>query len=338
MATKREVFKGTRGVQIKATDRGEVSAAFSVFNVVDSDGDVVRPTAFRDGQQVPAVWAHDWGRPVGKGIVRVRPGHAEWQGRFFMDTRDGADAFRVVKNMGDLQQWSWGFNVLDSEPGDHNGQRVRFINRADVFEVSPVLVGANRLTHTLDVKQAIKRAPTLYDAPPGKYAWRTDRPKGDLPNTCQWWADQLTEVFATTPLTVRWLAPTPEKETPKFYRDGYTWTNVADFAAITLKSDPHSVYLKNRLTQFPGLPDAFSWFVSVAHETFHQLGLRGRAPSMDSALEEHHAWLFGQQAAYSALVATREGDIKKWPAVLFTRSVDRTMWQMCRNYSFGRAA
>jgi len=156
----------TAHLQVKQDGAGEgrVSAVFSTFGVIDSDGDVVRPSAFTEGQQVPMTWAHDWANPVGKGVIHVEADRAVFECQFFMDTVDGEQAFLKVKNMGDLQEWSWGFRVLDAEIADApDGQaapaqwgrgegQVQYINRAEVFEVSPVLVGANRETETLAIK------------------------------------------------------------------------------------------------------------------------------------------------------------------------------------------
>ena len=42
---------------------------------------------------------------------------ATFKGEFFMDTESGKEAYNLVKAMGDLQQWSFGFKVDDSEYG-----------------------------------------------------------------------------------------------------------------------------------------------------------------------------------------------------------------------------
>lgn len=131
---------------------GDVSAVVSVFGVIDSDNDVVVASAFTDGQAVPMVWSHDWSQPVGKGVIRVQPDRAVFEGRFFTDTTAGRDAYLTVKNMAELQEFSWGFAILESEPGEQDGRVVRFIKRTEVFEISPVLVGANRETGLLAIK------------------------------------------------------------------------------------------------------------------------------------------------------------------------------------------
>lgn len=139
-----------------AAPPGHLEAVFSTFHVADRDGDVVLPSAFTPGQAVPLVWAHDWQRPIGKGAIRVEPERAIFDGELFLDTTAGLDAYTTIKRMGALQEYSWGFQVLDSEPGTQGGQPVRFIKATEVFEVSPVLVGANRATGTLALKRGAR--------------------------------------------------------------------------------------------------------------------------------------------------------------------------------------
>lgn len=146
----------TKSVTTKATldttEEGRLKAVISVFDVPDLDGDIVVKSAFTDGQEVPMVWGHDWKRPIGKGVIRVTDEKAIFDGRLFLDTRDGLDAYRTVKAMGDLQEYSVGFQILDAEPVEMDGQQYQRITKWNVFEASPVLVGANRLTHTLAIK------------------------------------------------------------------------------------------------------------------------------------------------------------------------------------------
>jgi HK97 family phage prohead protease len=135
-------------------DAGALSAVFSTFGVVDQDGDVLTASAFTDGQPVPMVWAHDWSMPIGKGVVKVEADRAVFNGRLWLDTFDGEQAYKRIKAAGDLQEYSWGFSIKAAEPGVLDERPVRYITSAEVFEVSPVLVGANRETYTLSVKDA----------------------------------------------------------------------------------------------------------------------------------------------------------------------------------------
>lgn len=148
--------KYLKGVQIKDATKGTVSAVFSTFNVIDSDGDVTEPEAFTDGAEVAiSAYGHtSWGGalPAGKGVIRSTKSEAILEGQFFMDTAHGADTFKVVKAMGGRQQWSYGFDILDAAPGQFDGKDVQFLRKLDVHEVSPVLVGAGVNTRTLAAK------------------------------------------------------------------------------------------------------------------------------------------------------------------------------------------
>ena len=130
-------------------DTGSVVARFSTFDIIDREGDVVRASAFTDGQEVAMTWAHQWDKPIGKGVVRVAKDHARFEGTFF-PTAAGQEARAAVKAMGNLQQYSWGFRVLETQPNDQI--RGYDITKAEIFEVSPVLVGANQHTATIAVK------------------------------------------------------------------------------------------------------------------------------------------------------------------------------------------
>ena len=147
--------------QVDEESEGKVSAVFSVFNNLDSDGDVVVPGAIKskwDSGMVPMVWAHKWDMPIGKGYIKEDGDKATFVGEFFMDTDSGQEAYKLVKNMGELQQWSFGYRVNDAEHGKFkergNDDQVeaRYLKSLTVFEVSPVLVGANQETYTMAIK------------------------------------------------------------------------------------------------------------------------------------------------------------------------------------------
>lgn len=147
-------------VEVKDADRGEVVAVFSTLDVVDSDKDVTRVGAFEDGAEVViSAYGHtSWGGrlPVGKGTIRTTKTEALMEGQFFLDTIEGADTFKTVKNLGPLGQWSYGFDVLKESFGEHDGERVRFLESLKVHEVSPVLLGAGVNTRTLSAKSHMR--------------------------------------------------------------------------------------------------------------------------------------------------------------------------------------
>mgnify|MGYP001000881348 FL=1 len=148
-------------LEIKDDGKGEVAAVFSVFDKVDSDGDIVKSGSIQSGFKsgdVPMVWAHKWDMPIGKGQIVQDDDKATFKGQFFMDTESGKEAYNLVKAMGDLQQWSFGFKVDDSEygkiqkDGSDEEESVRYLKGLTVYEVSPVLVGANQETYTMAIK------------------------------------------------------------------------------------------------------------------------------------------------------------------------------------------
>jgi len=154
--------KESKNFEFKAIDdvKGSVEAVFSVFNNIDTDGDVVLPGAIKSGfkdNQVPMVFAHKWDQPIGKGVISQDDDKATFTGNFFMDTEAGKEAYHLAKGMADLQEWSFGFRINDAEVKEfksEDGEEIsaRFLKDLTVFEVSPVLVGANRETYTLEIK------------------------------------------------------------------------------------------------------------------------------------------------------------------------------------------
>src|SRR3546814_16814370 len=63
---------------------------------------------------------------------------------FFMNTTHGRDTFETVKALSEdgLQEWSYGFDIDEYAFGEVDGQRVRYLDRLTVPEVSTVLLGA----------------------------------------------------------------------------------------------------------------------------------------------------------------------------------------------------
>lgn len=148
--------KSIPDAQIKDADQGQISAVIATFGVVDHDGDVVEPGAFTDGERVRisaynhASW-HD-ALPVGRGEIRTTEREAIFDGQFFMANQAARETFEVIKGMGELQEYSWGFDIIEAEAGQLDGADVQFIRKVKTHEVSPVLLGASIGTRTLAVK------------------------------------------------------------------------------------------------------------------------------------------------------------------------------------------
>jgi len=154
-------YKSLRGIAVKNADKGEVTAVFSTFNVVDKDGDVTLPGAIPDGAEVVISsyghTSHGGVLPVGKGVIRTTDTEAMLHGQFFLDTTAGRETFEVVKQLGPLQEWSYSLNDVKSHLGEFDGKHVQFLESIFVKEVSPVLIGAGENTRTLAVKAAKNR-------------------------------------------------------------------------------------------------------------------------------------------------------------------------------------
>jgi hypothetical protein len=155
--------KTIEGFEIKDADRGEVVAVVSTMNVVDRDGDVVLRGAIKDGSVVKlSAYEHDviteGKAPVGRGVVSIVGDRAILNAKYFMSTERGRDAFNTVREMGAESEWSIGFSksVKTSPMTDEwksKGAR-RLIAGLNLYESSPVFMGANGMTATVSAKAA----------------------------------------------------------------------------------------------------------------------------------------------------------------------------------------
>lgn len=143
-------------LELKDLTEGSFKATFARLNVIDLDGDVTVPGAFTSGSPVKiAAWSHNWDAlPVGKGVIYADDQSAWVEGLFNLNTASGRDHYEAVKFNGNDQEWSYGFEVKASSPGEFEGRQVRFLRSLDVFETSPVMRGAGIDTRTEYVKSA----------------------------------------------------------------------------------------------------------------------------------------------------------------------------------------
>lgn len=140
--------------------KGTITAVFARLNVKDSDGDVTLP-GFFGTQEVAIAAAHDRSKIGGRGTISEQGDTARFKGQYFMDTIEGQQQYLTAKAMGDLQEWSYGYRILDggAKLGQHQGDDVRFLQPkddgtpgVDVHEVSTVLRGAGVGTRTASIK------------------------------------------------------------------------------------------------------------------------------------------------------------------------------------------
>ena len=151
-----KVYKGQIKFKKDADGTGEFRAEFATLNVIDYDGDVTVPGAFQDGQEtLIEAWNHSYGQlPIGKGVIHEDEDKAVVEGRFFLDTQGGLEHYKTVKALGELQEWSYTFDIEDSGYGEFDGEDVQFLRKLDVWGVAPVQRGAGIDTRTTDIKAA----------------------------------------------------------------------------------------------------------------------------------------------------------------------------------------
>lgn len=134
---------------------GRAVAAVVHFDTPDLDSDVVLKSAWPAGVNVAIQPSHDWNSyAIGEGVTDQRGEWGTVNLDFFLDTSLGKDWYASTKRRGDRQQWSFGYRVLESEPGTVAGQPVQFLKSLQLFEASPVLAGAQPLSHTMAIKAA----------------------------------------------------------------------------------------------------------------------------------------------------------------------------------------
>ena len=169
--------------ELKLSEAGEIELAFAQLGVVDHDGDVTLPGAFPTKDVPMSAYGHtswDGSLPVGKGTISEAGDWAVFKGGFFMKTEQGRNTYETVKEMGALQEYSYGYQPVEFSFGVHEGKDVRVLKLLDTHEVSPVLKGAGIGTHTL----AIKSGSPGPDAPYAEHAtWIRDAVKAFLERT-----------------------------------------------------------------------------------------------------------------------------------------------------------
>jgi len=144
---------------VKDAGKGLVEAVFSTFNVKDKQGDLTLPGAFEpDAEVMIGAYGHrTWfgEPPVGKGVIKSSATEARLVGRFFLDTRGGADHFAILRHLGPMQQWSYGYDVKETGEVTPELEQMgvrRVLKKLLVHEISPVLVAAGVGTRTVSAK------------------------------------------------------------------------------------------------------------------------------------------------------------------------------------------
>ena len=135
----------------------------------DSVGDICLPGCFDASlrrRKPRVVWGHNWNEPIGKvlDIYEVGPNdprlpakmRANGVGGLYarvqinLKSERGREAFSNIVFFGDEQEWSIGYKTLDANYD--NQKKANLLKEVELYEVSPVLHGANQLTGTISIK------------------------------------------------------------------------------------------------------------------------------------------------------------------------------------------
>lgn len=164
------LFKSGNAGQVNVDQaQGIVECFVAGIGNKDSVGDIVISGAFAKSltrRKPRVVWGHSWNDPIGKVLemYEVPVGDSRLPAKmrnagigglyakvqFNLNSEKGKEAFATVAFFGEEQEWSIGYKTIDSV-FDPNLQ-ANILKEVELYEVSPVLHGANQLTGTISIK------------------------------------------------------------------------------------------------------------------------------------------------------------------------------------------
>lgn len=186
-------FKAVPGALTIDEKLGIVECFVAGIGNKDSVGDIIPSGAFKESferRKPRVVWGHDWNQPIGKVLEiyevpstdprlpakmkRAGIGGLYARLQFNLKSERGREAFANVLFFGEDQEWSIGYKTIESffDPA----RQANILKRVELFEVSPVLHGANQLTATISIKS--DRQETKAPLPPD--ALPQERVTGDI--------------------------------------------------------------------------------------------------------------------------------------------------------------
>ena len=163
-------YKAIDNGQIKIDEaQGIVECFVAGIGNKDGVGDICAPGCFTESlkrRKPRVVWGHNWNEPIGKviEIYEVGPndprlpmkmkgagiGGLYARVQFNLKSERGKQAFLDISFFGTEQEWSIGYKTLDAEYD--SSRQANVLKEVELYEVSPVLHGANQLTGTISIK------------------------------------------------------------------------------------------------------------------------------------------------------------------------------------------
>jgi hypothetical protein len=171
-------------IKAEGNEAGAFTARIATLNVIDKDNDVTIKGAFEGSDPVRVSRFNHSSAvrddlPVGIATIQEVGEDVIAEGQLNLATPGGQQLYDTLKfeaanNV--ASEWSYGFTVEESEDGEQDDQKVRFLRRLKAFEISPVMRGAGMGTATLAVKEATDYGDLpLYDR---DYSWNSSAALG----------------------------------------------------------------------------------------------------------------------------------------------------------------
>jgi uncharacterized protein len=136
------------------TEKGEFEGYASVFNNVDSYGDIMIQGAFQKtivdmAHRIKVLWNHSWFHPIGKPLVMQEDSKGLYVKAKISPTTMGKDVLQLLKD-GVVNEMSIGYST-EVEEWDST-TKTRKLKQVKLYEFSPVTFAANELATVTGVK------------------------------------------------------------------------------------------------------------------------------------------------------------------------------------------
>ncbi len=138
-------------------ENGGFSGYASVFDVVDSQKDIILKGAFSRAikagfSSIKLLWQHQMAQPIGYFTQMREDGRGLFvEGQLLLDVQKGREAYALLKS-GAISGLSIGYNVVSSRFDEAN--LIRYIKEVDLFEISLVTFPANDKAVVVAVKSS----------------------------------------------------------------------------------------------------------------------------------------------------------------------------------------
>lgn len=148
-------------LEIKAlTEEGEFEGYASVFNVVDTDRDVIEQGAFakslknKKPSKIKMLWQHNRQNPIGEWLEMEEDSKGLWvKGQFILEVQQAREAHALMKRK-QIDSLSVGFMMGQKDFEYDEKKRTRNIKNLDLWEISPVTFPANASAKISRVKSS----------------------------------------------------------------------------------------------------------------------------------------------------------------------------------------